>query len=194
VLELAAKRRYRWASPQRVPGGVVTIAYLPELFHLEPVAVGGGPVRFIFAPPSWWIEEQAALLAPEFGEEAPDAARAALFAAYLDRRTPLPIVHDLRFHLQLFRAAREASWIEPFADRPSASDELVASGIETLGLDSPLACDVDPETLSAFLIEQTALFHKEQTRHAQTRLPAGGRILPFPASPATQLRLDFALA
>ena len=58
------------------------VATFYTMFHLEPVGPLPQEVRFVFAPPSWWIEEQAEALAAEFGEDAPDVARAALFCAY----------------------------------------------------------------------------------------------------------------
>ena len=119
---------HRWVPPQKVPTGVISVAYLPELFDLEP---GSGPladpVRFVFAPPRWWVDKEAADLASEFGEDAPEAARAALFCAFLDRRCPIPLVHDLHFHLQVYRAALESFWVYPLSDPaggpPSAAAE-----------------------------------------------------------------------
>ena len=82
------------------------------------------------------------LLAGEFGDDAEDAARAALFAAYLDRRSHLPLVHDLRFHLQLYRAAlRTPTWLQgPSASRWGGRVCWYAHGAATAGLDLPLAC------------------------------------------------------
>jgi len=117
TFQIPKRAPYRW-STQKVPGGLVTVAYLPELFHLEPALPFADDVRFILAPPRWWVDEQAAQLAPEFGEDAPDVARAALFCAFLDRRTALPLVHDLRFHLQLYRAALATDWIHSVTGAP----------------------------------------------------------------------------
>jgi hypothetical protein len=172
LLELG-RRLHRWTF-QKVPGGVVTVAYLPELFHLEPVGPLAEQLRFIFAPPRWWILQQADDLAAEFGENALDVARAALFSAYLDRRTPLPIIHDLRFHLQLYRAARESDWIYPLSQGRGAV--LKGRGAEALGLDAPLACSVGGPELSDFLAQQTSLYH-EEIRRGTTRIAAGRRLL-----------------
>jgi hypothetical protein len=183
----------RWTA-QKVPGGIVTVAYLPELFHLEPALPFAEKVRFVLAPPRWWVEEQAARLAPEFGEDASDVARAALFCAFLDRRTPLPLVHDLRFHLQLYRAALATDWIHPFTGAPRRHVILHARGTEACGLDAPIACRVDQETLSAFLVEQTALYHQAEIHRGPTRTAPDRRLLPVPAAPAAQLRLDLEVA
>ena len=151
-------------------------------------------MRFVLASPHWWIDEQAAQLAPELGEDAADVARAALFCAFLDRRTPLPLVHDLRFHLQLYRAALGADWIHPFTGAPRRQVVLRARGAEACGLDAPLACRVDQETLAAFLVEQTSLYHRAEIRRGTPRPAAGRPLLPYPAATSGQLRLDLEVA
>jgi hypothetical protein len=139
-----------------VPGGVVTVAYLAELFHLEPPVPFTEDVRFVMAPASRWVEREAEALRDEFGSEARDAARAALFAAFLDRRTPLPLLRDLRFHLQLFRAALEEPWAAAAGDGAAGA----ARGIETCGLDEPVVCSVGQDALGEFVTAQTAEFHR----------------------------------
>ncbi|MCP4059225.1 MAG: hypothetical protein GY738_18360 [Pseudoalteromonas sp.] len=52
-------------------------------------------------PPRVWLESQTDALTPEFGDDAIGVARGALFAVVLDRRPPLLLVNDLRFHVQL---------------------------------------------------------------------------------------------
>jgi len=178
VVQLPKRAPHLW-STQKVPGGIVTVAYLPELFHLDPASPFDEQVRFVLAPPRGWIEEQAALLAPELNDAAADAARAALFCAFLDRRTPLPLVHDLRFHLQLYRAALDAGWTHRPPDSPYGRGVLRARGTEIAGLDEPLACCVDQETLRAFLIEQTDLYHRG-LRGAGARGRGSRAALPHP--------------
>lgn len=192
TFQLPKKSPHRWLA-QKVPGGVVMTAYLSDLFHLEP-ALPPEDIRFLFAPPRWWIEAQARELAAEFGQEAPDAARAALFAAFLDRRTHLPLLSDLGFHLRLFRAALETDWLS----RPAASRRertgFHAAGLPACGLDEPLACSVDPEAFAEFLTEQTTRYHKEVLRHGPSRIAGPRRLLPYPVEPPRQLCLDFAVA
>jgi hypothetical protein len=173
ILELP-RRAYRWTS-QKVPNGLVTVAYLPELFHLEPAGLLGQEVRFVFAPPRWWITREAADLAGEFGDDAPEAARAALFCAFLDRRTSLPLIHDLRFHLQVYQAALTTSWVHGLSER--RGEVLRGRGAEAAGLDAPVALSVGQRELSDFLIDQTSLYH-EEIRRGTTRVAAGGRLLP----------------
>lgn len=155
-IEVPRSSEHRWTT-QPVPGGVVTVAYLPELFHLEPPVPFTDDVRFVMAPSRRWVDEQARALEEELGDDARDAARAALFAAYVDRRTALPLLRDLRFHLQLYRAAIDEPWItdplEPYSAPPC--------DLDACRLDPPLACGVGRERFEAFLTEQTTRFHRE---------------------------------
>jgi hypothetical protein len=195
AFEIPKRSGFRWTA-QKVPGGLITVAYLPELFHLEPVVPPDGHVRFVFAPPRWWIAEQAEDLAADFGDDAPDAARAALFCAYLDRRTPLPLVHDLRFHLRVYRAALEAPWTHRMPEERWQGGEagFLGRGAEALGLDAPSACSIEEPELADFLVRQTSLYHKEEIRRGKTRIAAAGRLLPYPSEAPAQLRFDFAVA
>ena len=195
TFQLPRRAPYRW-QVQRVPQGAITVAYLPELFHLEPASPCAENARFILAPPRRWIESQATDLARDFGDDAPDAARAALFCAFLDRRTALPLVHDLRFHLRLYRAALETEWVyhAPPDRRPGEPRILDGRGHDACGLDAPLAVSVDASTLAQFLIEQTSLYHQEELRHGPTRIAADRRLFPFPDLASRELRLDAAVA
>jgi hypothetical protein len=174
---------HRW-STQTVPGGIVTVAYLPELFHLQPAVPFTDDPCFVVAPERRWVDRQAKILSQEFGSDAPDVARAALFAAYLDRRTPLPLLRDLRFHLQLYRAALEEPWVR----RPSKHTSSECVGLQRCGLDAPVVCAVKLATLSAFLTEQTAEFYR---RHLQPTRASSLQDLDLDsAAPPRQLGLD----
>jgi len=194
TLEIPRRSPHRWTF-QKVPGGLVTVAYIPDLFHLEPPPLSAaGPVRFVFAPPRFWVEQQAQELSSDFGPDAADAARAALFAAYLDRRTPLPLVHDLRFHLQIYHAALSAAWTREVTLGRGRAGLLSGRGTEAAGLDAPLAVNVGQDELADFLVAQTALYHQEEIRRGKTRSARSRRLLPYPPAAPTQLRLDLALA
>ncbi len=154
-LQIPKSSGHRWVN-QAVSGGVVTVAYLAELFHLEPPVPFTEDVRFVMAPARRWVDREADTLGAEFGADARDTARAALFAAYLDRRTPLPLLRDLRFHLQLFHAALEEPWAVETGE-PTAG---ATRGIGTCGLDASVVCSVDQAALGEFLTAQTAAFHR----------------------------------
>lgn len=155
-LQVPRSSSHRWVS-QPVPGGVVTAAYLPELFHLEPpVPFTEEGVGFVMAPARSWVEREAEALRPELGEDAEDGARAALFVAYLDRRTPLPLLRDLEFHLELYRAALDEPWLE----RVAAGSSQRSFGLFRSGLDEPAVCSVDLPALEGFLRDQTSRFHR----------------------------------
>jgi len=188
IFTVQPKAGYRWTG-QEVPGGVVTTVYLPQLFHLEPVEDPGW-VRFVFAPPRWWIREQAAAVRLEVtGEDPQEVAQAALFAAFLDRRTTFPVLRDLRFQLQLFRAAQKAPFTTRTCDRYQGFD---FEGFAQCGLRPPLAIAASYDTVTDFLKKQIALY-KEQ-HHGKTASPAGGRILSYPEAPTQQLGLNFGVA
>jgi hypothetical protein len=183
TFSVSKKAGYRWMH-QEVPGGVVTCWYLPQLFHLEPVEDPGW-VRFVFAPPRWWVEAQAVELRLEVagveGANGQDAAEAALFAAFLDRRTTLPILRELRFQLQLYLAAKEAGFVTRTRDAYQGFD---FAGFTECGLRPPLAVCASYPTVVEFLKEQINTYR--ETYHGTTASPAGGRLLSYPEAPSFQ--------
>jgi len=187
ALQIPKSSGHRWVT-QAAPGGVVTVAYLAELFHLEPPVPFTEDVRFVMAPARRWVDREAEALRGEFGADARDATRAALFAAYLDRRTPLPLLRDLRFHLQLFQAALEEPWAGAAEDGAAGAER----GLVTCGLDAPVVCSVDQATLGEFLTAQTAAFHRLHAPAAAAgrRYPVNGLAR---AIEPVQLALDLGL-
>lgn len=186
-LEIPKSASHKWMT-QKVGEATVTVAYLPELFHLDP-CVPPKDIRFLFMPPTWWLDAQEAELRADFGEQARDVARAAYFVAYLDRRSPLPMVHDLAFHRQLFEAAQKEDWVKPLKQ---GGTTLGWQGVTRCGLEAPLACGAMHAAFETFLREQTRKYFEQEIKHGQTRLGADRRILPFPKRPLEQLCLDFA--
>jgi hypothetical protein len=167
----------------------LTVAYLPEPFHLEP-AVSPAEIGFVFMPPTWWLDEQAEALRSQYGERSREIARAALFAAYLDRRSPLPLIQDLDFHHQLFSEAQRQLWIHS-AERQGAIQQ---DGVAGCGLEPPLLCLTSHETFETFLVDQTNAYFAKEIRHGKNRIRPDRRLLPYPSGAATQLRLDFQVA
>ena len=183
---------YRFLE-QATPEGLIVTAYIPALFDLEPASPYVDNVKFLFAPPCWWLDAQEAELEPRFGDDARDAARAALFAAYLDRRTALPILADLRFQLLLYREALEQEWIYR-AIEGSTRTLAFTQSLALSGLDSPLGVRTTQDDISDLISTQTRLYAEEEQRHGTTRIETGGRLLSYPHTPPTQLCLDFELA
>lgn len=175
----------------------LTVAYLPDFFRLDPPVpiAGDEPVRFVFAPPRWWLAREAETLTGRFGDDAQEAAEAALFVAFLDRRTHLPIVNDLAFHLALYRAAREAEWTAVPREAPiHASRQLpFGTGFTAVGIDTVLVCHAPQAVITDFIRDLTAR-HREEIRHGTSSLETGCRLLPDPGSAPAQLCLDFAAA
>jgi hypothetical protein len=185
-------KKVRYAMTRtKVADGVVTSLYLPELFNLEPAVPVDEEIRFLFAPCRHWLETQARTLPRELGEDALDAARGALFAAYLDRRLGLPLLADLRFQLRLYRAALT----QPWTTTPTSTHATVAaSNPQPAGLDTLLAVSAGVPVLEAFVSEQTRSFYQEEISHGPSRIPSLGRLLPDADAPVAQLRLDLAVA
>lgn len=121
---------------QRMSNGTVAVtAYLPDLFRMNPGMVDPERIQFILLPPLSWVRDTRL---PEADVRAASehvfrmfpkgvvgkaalmtmAPLASLFCAYLDRRTELPIINDLRFHLQIFMGALH----EGLANFPTPGD------------------------------------------------------------------------
>jgi hypothetical protein len=96
--ELLRSLGYTYQLTSPATGQALAVAYLPDLFHLQPGVQERDALRFVSAPPRWWLDRQEELLAPEFGSLARDHALAMAFVARLDVRTPLPIANDPEFH------------------------------------------------------------------------------------------------
>jgi hypothetical protein len=173
-------------------GGTLTFAYLPGAFSIQPQTAGAGSLHFLCMPPTWWVEREAAALAG-FGSDAREAALAAYFVAYLDRRTPLPIAADLRFHIALHRAAIASGWCHESQASPYRVAHLYAEGHEALGFERPLLVSTTHGDFSAFLAEQTARHLprlQEETTHGPTRIAGPRRLLPHAAGDPARHRLS----
>ncbi len=193
IMELPKSAPHRWLSQRCEGGATVTTAYLGELFDLGP----GEPkerIAFVFMPPRRWLERQAQALDPEFRDAAADVARAALFAVFLDRRSPLPLVHDLRFQLQLYRAALQAPWTQGARTLRHGEGDLWAVSAAACGLDAPRLVDVSHQDFEAFLKAQTADYFAREIAHGTHRFRSDRRLLPYPERAPRQLRLDLAVA
>jgi hypothetical protein len=185
---------YRWLW-QKVPTGSAAVAYRPDLFHLDPTGPLPSVVNFILAPDAAWLEQQARDLLPYLpdpGVDPRDAARAALLAAFLDRRSPVPILRDLRFHLRLYRAALENGSL-----RPASGDRytpLTSHNTDTLRLDDPAGFSLAAAELQELLVTETQAHFREHPmpRRALPAPPPLPPLRPLGFVPK-QLGLDFGL-
>ncbi len=184
---------YRWLW-QKLPTATAAVAYRPDLFHLDPTGPLPSLVNFILAPDATWLDQQARDLLPHLPDpsiDPRDAARAALLAAFLDRRSPVPILRDLRFHLRLYHAALENGSL-----RPASGDRytpLTGCNTDALRLDDPAGFSSTAEELQELLVTETQAHFREH--------PMPRRSLPPPPPPPLrplgfvpqQLGLNFGL-
>jgi hypothetical protein len=190
--EIPRSAGFRFEAHSRA-GATLTLSYQPAAFSYQPAAAPAeaGAIRFLFMPPTWWVEREASTL-PELGRDARDAALAAWFVAYLDRRTPLPIANHPRFHLALYRAALAAGWCHQPEGSTHRIDHLYAAGTAGLGLERPVVVATTHDDFAAFLAEQTARHlprEQEVPTHGKTRVPGPGWLLPDAAAAPAQLGL-----
>jgi hypothetical protein len=173
-------------------GGTLTLAYLPSVVALQPGAVEEQQIRFLFLPPTWWVDREAKTIS-ELGADARDAALAAYLVAYLDHRSPLPIANQPRFHLALYRAALESTWCHAPSGALNAKGPLCAEGYAALGFERPLLVSTSQAEFATFLAEQTAKHlprdRKELSPRGETRIRSPRRVFPDAARPAAQLGL-----
>jgi hypothetical protein len=172
----------------------LTLVYLPHIFSMQPGSSEEASIAFVAMPPTAWVDEQADAIGSAMGSDAREAALAAYFVAYLDARTPLPIANDLRFHLELFRAAKEQPWCSVSAGFPTNPGTLFAQGVSGIGFEEPILCNVSPITFAQFLADQTAKHlpreqPNEVTLHGTSSFHRSRRVLPHSGSPAAQLGL-----
>jgi len=183
--------RYESTSPGE---GCLTLVYLPHVFSMRPGTTEEESISFVAMPPTAWVEEQAARIGPGMGADAREAAVAAYFVAYLDARTPLPIANDLRFHLELFRAAREQAWCSVSEGPDTDPGPLFAEGVAGIGFEPPVLCNVKPAVFAQFLAEQTAKHlpreqRDEEILHGTSNFHRFGRVLPHSGPSSSQLSL-----
>lgn len=145
-------------SWQREPEGSILTVYHPELFRLDPGMVDPAGATFAMLVPRWWLAAQTVDA---------DSARAALFAAYLDRRTRCPLVADAAFYRQLFAAAIECGLARMPTDRTVkySKGPLAAEGLEQAGVDTVVVFSASHDELETFLVEQVGIYF--ETRDAE---------------------------
>lgn len=189
--DFAKSSPHRWSTQDAGDGVLITTAYLPELFHLDPV-IPPETVTFVSMPPRWWVEREAEKLREVLGADAEDAARAGLLAAYLDRRVGLPIPPDLRFQLQLYRALAASDLRIKRRTSEYHRDGIHAFGLKECGLEEPIAVDATHDAIAAFITTQVRLYFEKEIRDGQDRKHRRGRVLSGARPAPLQLRFDFA--
>lgn len=145
---------YRWGFQSCPDDTAIATAYLPELFELEPTTLPDR-VEFVLAAPAWWLAAQEPLLGDVSEERRRDAAAAGLFTSYLDRRTRLPVVNDVEFHLQLWDAAHEAGWCSEPTAYPQRGQLYGRQGVDAPGLEYVRWVDTSQEAVEDCIAAET---------------------------------------
>lgn len=158
--------RLKWQSQEVAPGHTAVTAYLPALFDLDP-GLPPERVRFLFMPPGWWTRREAG--------GSPDPA-AALFAAYLDKRTPLPVLHDPSFARRLYDSAAEMRWAHRHQGFRWQRGKLYCfpepeHNQPPEGFSDALLIDATQDEISVWLRRQLSLHRKERKLSAVERKP-----------------------
>lgn len=134
------------------------------LTHLEPPPQREAlrHIRFLALAPQSALDSAAERFAehPERfeGDDPREAATATLFAAYLSRRTPLPVLGDPRFHQRLYRHARDHEWA-------LGTD---AEAVEKVGLEhlaEPIFVSITASAFAEILSELTIDFTADRKEH-----------------------------
>ncbi len=154
----AKKGDLRWIQ-RKLSGstrGRLVLAYVPALFHRESDR-SDDAISFVLMPPLAWVSHQSEKLASRMGDQAERTALAVLFAAFLDERSCVPMLQDIRFHLQLLEAAyRDGLLIEP-----SSKSGFDAWGVASIGLHRPLLFYCKQEQLDQLIASETTQYFEQ---------------------------------
>ncbi len=174
------------------PGGVtITTGFLRDAFAIDP-GMTPDRIQFVLMPPSRWVEDQAQRLTQTFQDDARDVVLASLFAAYLDRRTPMPILNHPEFHLDLYRSAVEMNLFA--TTQANGYSPFYPYAAPDAGLVPARLLQLEHNDFVAFLKSRIAAFFAEEIARGKTRIHRTRRLLPDAGSTHSQLCLDFAVA
>ena len=170
AVEFPRSGGFRYAAQKLGGEAALRTIYLPELLEIEPAGVPA-EVRFLFAPPTWWVTEQADTLLKSsdlamisrFAREtgARGAAVASYFAAYLDRRISLPLPNHPLFHLRLYEAAETIPWFKRPGGLHWRRGPLFAFPERLEGLETLALVDATTEAAEQFVYDQSRRFFEE---------------------------------
>lgn len=193
-LDLPKGSPHRWVSQEVGPDAVVTTAYLRDIFQIDPTCPPAR-VAFISMPPSEWVDREAEKVRAAFGDDARDAVKGALLAAYIDRRTALPILKDLRFQHRLYRSLLGSPLALRKIENRWDREGICFEGMERCGLEEPVAINASHDDIAALLKAEVRKFYEEVVKKdGKDRKREGGRVLPGAKKAPVQLQLDFGLA
>lgn len=161
---------------QRCSAGVITTAFIPQFFQLDPGMVDPLLISFCILPTAAWLEKRRSYFTPDLyayaefvlslyrseNSEVRDKVvhLSPLLAAYLDRRTRCPLVADPKFHIQLLAACASANLLS--FSRDNYLSEYEEAGTESVGLLPGLAFHSTHLVFEKLLAEQTQLYYEIQ--------------------------------
>ena len=181
-------------SASRSKAGVITTAYLHDLFRLDPGMVDPAGVRFAILPDLRWAQAQAATLDlrgierhvralgfdgakedPMVGPAMPRllelAPLATLFAAYLDRRVRAPLIPDARFFVQIMLGAVNARIASltgagtwVWGGRHGYDADFEAHDLDRLGFGEGIALGATHEAIEGLLAREVDRFYATVAR------------------------------
>jgi hypothetical protein len=188
--ELPRSAGFRYDSYSR-SGAALTLCYLPSLFSVHPGTAELPTISFLCMPPTWWVEQQSRTIINVMGSCSREAAIAAYFVAFLDQRSPLPIANDLKFHLELYRAAQAQSWCLTTSGCEINPGTLFHTDLQEIGFEPAIYCHVDQQTFSEFLAAQTSihLSKESEINYGETGISRPRRVFPNTHRPTAQLSL-----
>lgn len=157
-------------SWQRTPVGSLVTLFAPDLFCLDPGMVDPKGVTFCILPARGWLRPADAPVPACVPEEhrADVLGLAALFIAYLDRRTRCPLIPDPRFYVQVLAAAldegfasfsKSTTWERQWGRNDSTFLEIDTADV---GLAPGLTFCSSHEQLETFLAEQVKTFFSKE--------------------------------
>lgn len=184
-LEFLKGARYQAFWQKEAEGAVVTIHH-PELFRLDPGMTDPEGLRFILLVPEDWAASQEGLepSAVEYVQELKNwldwqhkltqeqlealVPTAYLFAAYLDRRTHMPLITDGRFYLQILVSALNCG----IASLPGSDIKYNRSAWGEWGIHSAHAFNISNGSYYDDVVKKLGFRHAISVRCSQTALEA----------------------
>lgn len=176
--ELLKSEGYRFETQKHAEGSFLT-AYLPTPFAMDPGFVDPQSISFVILPTQTWLAECASTrqkeieaareyVQPYIKDADFDASFVAqispLFGVYLDRRTRVPLMHDLRFYSRLMVELHKSEHLRV----ATRFERTLKSSLGELGYGQAVSMRMEHEAFETVAAKVTKDFLKE-TNDRRTR-------------------------